>query len=555
MVRLVIDGEEAEVPEGTPVILAALGQGVFIPHLCYHPALSAPASCRLCVARVEVGGQSQLTTTCNRAVQEGMVVETRGREVREARAAALEFILARHPLECPVCERSGECELQDYARQYGRDRGRGGPPRYLPERQELGSRLALDHGRCIRCTRCVRFVQEIGGVASLAVLGRGASTRIGLAGPESLDHPLSGNLLDLCPAGALVDPGEEPGPPPWHLRGIDTVCPGCASGCAARADVGEGRLRRLKPRYCAGQPPWLCDEGRFGWQHVHHPDRLEEPGLRGQGGLDPAPWPEALGRASAIMAAARGGSAAVVTEGWSTVEEVYLVAHLARQWRAAICLRPRLAPEGEQVFADGFSIAADRSPNSRGTAEVCQLVGVEMISPDVMWAAIGGGRLRRLFWLGGDPARVLGPRELTGLGRLDALVVQDILPSALTEVAEVVLPGAAFAEKAGHFVDRHGRAASLPAAVSPPARAQHDWQILSELAAAGGWAPEELPPSPEAALGRLCALPRPGGGTPLLQGLQPDPPTATRAAGSDAYGGGWSALLQRRGFLRVGGRR
>lgn len=550
-----LDGELAEAAEGTPVLLAAMAHGVFIPHLCYHPALSAVGSCRLCLARVEVDGRSSLATTCNLPVREGMRVTTSGPEVRAARAAALEFILARHPLECPTCERAGECELQDFAVAYGRDRGRHHPPgpAAAPVREVLGPHVALERSRCMGCTRCVRFEEEIAGTRRLAVLGLGSQARPGRVGPEPLDHPLSGNLLDLCPAGALVEPGAEASPPPWRRRGTDTVCPGCATGCPVRADALDGHLHRLAPR--SADPPWLCDEGRFAWRLVQQPDRFVEPHVREEGALRSTSWDEALEAVASALTRSDTGRVAWVTDGWETLEEAYLRAHVARQVGVqALCLRTRAAAGGDRAFPGGFVISGDRSPNRRGLEELSHLQGVELVSPEALWRSLESGRVRALFWHGGDPYRALGEREVAALAGLDALVVVDLVPSALTELAHIVLPGAATFEREGTLIGGRGQANRLRVAATPPGSARPDWQILLNLAGALGLDLADHMASPREVLEYLLedvegAAPdtRP----PALARLAAAPPAGEERDGGVAYGGGWATFLQRRGFLSV----
>lgn len=558
MVRFELNGEPAAAPEGTTVLLAALEHGEFIPHLCYHPALSAVGSCRLCMARVEVDGRSELATTCNLPVREGMTVCTTGAEVEAARASAMEFILARHPLECPTCEVAGECELQDFALAHGRDRGR-----HLPRAEEdqqirevLGPHLTLDRSRCVGCTRCVRFEEEITGTRRLAMAGMGAQARPVRVGGEPLDHSLSGNLLDLCPAGALVDPANVAAPPTWRLSGSDTICPGCATACPVRADVLAGSLHRLVPRLT--DPPWLCDEGRFGWRLGRDPDRIVEPQVREEGALRPVPWDRALEEAAGALTGT--GRVAWITDGWETMEEAHLRALVARHLgEETLCLRSRAAFGGDRVSADGFVESADRCPNRRGLVEHCSLMGIEPVSPEVLFNRLESGRVNCLFWHGGDPGRELGEREIGALARVPSLIVIDQTPSALTELARVVLPGASAFERDGTVISGRGRPGRLRAAAAAPGPVRPDWQILSDLAAALNPDLVEGLDSPSAVLDDLLDRVRATDGDvrpPALAGLgaglaaQHERQTGKEARPGTARGAGWFLFLQRRGFLQ-----
>lgn len=568
MVTFHLNGRQVEAEAGTPVLLAAMAHGVFIPHLCYHPALTAVGRCRLCLARVEVDGESRLTTTCNLPVREGMQVTTVGPEIDAARESALEFILARHPLECPTCERAGECELQAYAAVHGRDRGCRGPglasAALAPAaadlaRQSLGPHVEYEPARCIGCGRCVRFEEEIAGTRRLATAGMGAAARPALVGSEPLAHPLSGNLPELCPAGALVDPHATADPPPWRLRGVDTVCPGCASACPVRVDTLDGRIYRVAAR--RAHPPWLCDEGRFGWRESGGQDRLVEPQIRADGVLRPAPWDAALD--AAVSALQQTGRAVWVSDGWETVEEGYLRGLLARHLGAAThCLRTRRAVAGELEFPGGFTVSADRSPNRRGLEELGRHQKIQFLSPDVLWTSLESGRVRALCWLGGDANRDLGPRQVAALANVERLVAVERAPSALTGLAHVVLPGAGPYEGEGTVIGRDGMPRQLCAAIPPPGQARPVWQILLDLARAARapWCdaltdPAAVRRAVAAELASVSEELRPSGLSRLGEDECQSRPGQSQPGqwGSDtSCGGGWTAYLQRRGFLAIG---
>jgi len=502
------------------------------------------------VASVETGGTRELMTTCNLVVQDGMVVDTATPEVLEARRAALEFLLLRHPLDCPVCERAGECELQDHVGAHGRQHTRYDGDRAGEDRVTLGERISLERSRCIRCGRCVRFCQEITGTAELTVLNRSRNVQVGIMPGRQVNHAMSGNLVDLCPAGALVDGQLEPGPPAWALSGTDSICPGCARGCSIRIDVAEGRIRRLKPRVnMAVNEYWLCDEGRYGWDYVHSPQRLQRPAVREGTARRAGSWDEVLARSCQPLVTEEG--IGILTGGHLTNEESYLLVRLATAgWKVEVaCLHsPRMAG-GDIRFPSGFSISQDRSPNAAGIGQLASHAGLDLVGPEDLWRAVREGRVHHVVVVGLGPDAELAEKVAAKLARVERIVVVAALSSPLTEVAHVVLPGCTFAEKDGTFTNSDLRVQRVRPALAPPGEALPDWDILRRLVSLAGLDEAELT-DPAATLAHLGQ----GAGGSCFAGV-----TYETLAGADprarsggaAYGGGWATLLQRGGFLPI----
>lgn len=550
MAAITLDGKRVEAEAGSNLLLVALEHGVFIPHLCYHPGLSTPAHCRLCVASVEIGGTRELMTTCNLGVADGMVVETATPEVLAARGAALEFLLLRHPLDCPVCQRAGECELQDHVGAHGRQHTRYDGDRAGADRVAVGERISLERSRCIRCGRCVRFCREITGTAELAVLNRGRDVQVGVMPGHQVDHAMSGNLVDLCPAGALIDAQLEPGPPVWALSGIDSTCPGCARGCSIRIDVAGGRIRRLKPRVnMAVNEYWLCDEGRYGWDYVHSPQRLLQPAIREGKVLRLSSWDEALERSCQALMDAEG--VAILTGGHLTNEEAFLLVRLATgSWKVElVCLTGSTAAEGDTRLPSGFTISCDRAPNAAGLRQLAGTEELDLAGPEDLWRAAREGRVRHVVVAGLGPDPQLAAEAAAQLARVETIVVVAALASPLTEAAQAVLPGCTFAERDGTFTNNDLCVQRIRPALAPPGEALQDWDILRRLASLAGLEEAGLI-SPAATLAHLGQR---ATGTCFSGMTHEALDTADPRArlGGTAYGGGWATLLQRRGFYQI----
>ncbi|BDH56090.1 hypothetical protein MTP03_10290 [Tsukamurella sp. PLM1] len=330
-VRATIDGIEIEVPPGTLVIRAAEQLGIAIPRFCDHPLLAPAGACRQCL--VDVEGQRKPLASCTTTVTDGMVVRTQATSAAAASAqrSVMELLLVNHPLDCPVCDKGGECPLQNQAMSAGRPVSRfpAADKRTYPKPIPISAEVILDRERCVLCARCTRFSNEIAGDDFIELLDRGALQQVGTAGDQPLDSYFSGNTVQICPVGALTNTSYRFRARPFDLTSSPSACEHCASGCALRTDHRRGEvLRRL-----AGDDPdvneeWNCDKGRWAFTYATMPDRLTAPLVRdGDGNLAPASWP------AAIAAAARGladRAAAVLAGGRGTVEDLYAYSAFAR---------------------------------------------------------------------------------------------------------------------------------------------------------------------------------------------------------------------------------
>jgi NADH-quinone oxidoreductase subunit G len=295
LVTLTIDGKTVRVPRGTLVVEAAKSVGITIPVFCYHHQMKPYGACRMCLVEIAPGPPLP-QTACTSPVAEGMVVKTKSPPAVAAQKATVEFLLLNHPLDCPVCDRGGECPLQDNTFGYG-----GAESRYLEEKRHfvkplaLSDEVLLDRERCIMCYRCVRFCREIAGDESLTVIERGTESQIGLAPGRVFDSPFSGNTIEICPVGALTSSRYRFVARPWDIKSVATVCPHCPVGCNIRADVRNNEIKRFLSRENLGvDDGWLCDRGRFGYEFPSSDNRLLEPMVRKNGQLQPASWAEAI---------------------------------------------------------------------------------------------------------------------------------------------------------------------------------------------------------------------------------------------------------------------
>ncbi|MCY0881876.1 MAG: 2Fe-2S iron-sulfur cluster-binding protein, partial [Firmicutes bacterium] len=272
--RLTIDDRIVEVPEGTLIADAAAQAGIEIPVYCYHQALGPLGACRMCL--VEVEKAPKLVASCTAAVSEGMVVHTQNAKVDKGRQGVLEFLLINHPLDCPVCDKGGECFLQDYTYRYGPGRGRFGEAKLAKAKDApLSEHILIDQERCVLCQRCVRFLDEYVGEKQLAFVGRGVETVVDNAGGVPLTSPFSGNVIDLCPVGALLSTHYHDKARPWNIDRKETVCPHCPVGCSATLTARDNKILRMEGRPHPGRDwGWLCDRGRFGYDMGAHPRRL-----------------------------------------------------------------------------------------------------------------------------------------------------------------------------------------------------------------------------------------------------------------------------------------
>src|SRR3984893_3672212 len=300
MATVIVNNKPVDIgAEKLNVIQAALKGGVFIPHYCWHPALTVVASCRMCL--VEIGErkpdgttamQPKVVPACQTPAKDGTVVVTNSDRARTAQGQTLESLLINHPLDCPVCDKAGECLLQDYSYNYGRSQSRMIDTKNTPpNKPDLGNNISLFTDRCIMCSRCVRFTREISGTAELQILNRGDHSEIDVFPGEPINNKLSGNVVDLCPVGALCSKDFLYKQRVWYMKSQKSVCADCSTGCSVYLDSNKNILYRLRPRENPkAQGHFMCDEGRLGFHYVNSAERILQPLIRRNGKQVAAAW-------------------------------------------------------------------------------------------------------------------------------------------------------------------------------------------------------------------------------------------------------------------------
>jgi NADH-quinone oxidoreductase subunit G len=478
MPTLEIDGRSIQVEDGTTVIQAAERLGIEIPHYCWHPGLSIAGNCRMCL--VEIEKQPKLQIACNTRAAEGMVVATTSERTKTAQRAVLEFLLVNHPIDCPVCDQAGECKLQEYYMDYDRQRSRVALEDKVRKRKAvpIGPLVMLDQERCILCSRCTRFLDEVTETHELAIFERGDHCEVALAPGKTLDNPYAGNVIDICPVGALTSRDFRFRARVWYLNTTDSVCGECANGCNIEIYHREGQIYRFQPR---ANPEvnqyWMCDAGRLSCHGLQGESRLVEVLARTENAFVTSAWPAALDAvAGALRTAGGDGATAIVTSARSPNEELYLLRRLAGRLGATLA-GVSWSPAGST--GDDFLLKADKNPNTQGL----HLFGLgDAAALERVLSGVEDGRVRVVIlhrsdlvaW--GDPARVRRVLE-----RAPYVVVLDTHASETAQYGNVVLPIASYAEIDGTFTNHAGRVQRLRTAVSPPGNARAGWDVLVEL--------------------------------------------------------------------------
>lgn len=493
MPKVYVDGQEVEFKEGERlncIQAAARVEGsVDIPHYCWHPGLSVVASCRMCLVQTgkkdpatgEVSVVPKLVPGCQTPVTDNMVIVTNNDAVRNARAMVEEDLLIRHPVDCPICDKAGECNLQDYHFEYGREERRADIKPFTSRRRELGDTITLFVDRCVMCTRCVRFTREISGTSELMVINRGAHEEIDVFPGHPLANKLSGNVSDICPVGALGDRDFLYQQRVWFMRSHDNVCAGCSTGCSIRVDENQDRIYRLKPR----ENPhvnqwWMCDEGRYGWKHVHDAARVTEPRKRDGAGHVNVEWSQLL---TDLDASLQGKRIAAVISPMLTVEEAYLLIKYVKSIdaNALLALGPVPVVGEDETFKNGFTIRAEKCPNRNGVTKLLSALAGELVSWNELPKRLKAGKYDALWITGGYGAAWHDDGAKTALGNVPTLIVQDMFTSPLYEAATYQLPAAAFAEREGSYVNVGDRLQSFKWAIRPPAGVNTEGQVYWKL--------------------------------------------------------------------------
>jgi len=496
MAKIIIDGQGIECRDKIPVLQAALDAGWDVPHYCYHPGLSIAASCRLCLMEMkmphpktkEMGWAPKLIPSCQTPVREGMEVRFSSEKVRQNQENCMEFFLLNHPLDCPVCDQAGECHLQDYSYRFGHSESRMVDQKLKNPKKDIGPRTLLYSDRCVMCTRCVRFTDEISGTHELGLVNRGSRLEIDVFPGFPLDNPMQGNVVDICPVGCLLDKDFLFKRRVWELSGASSICPGCATGCAIRIDHADDRVYRLKPRYNPEVNDWwMCDAGRFGFKYVEASERITTPVVRRGLHATSPDWtdvPEIVRFHVAQHATESGGDKlGVVLSPFMSCEEAWLLIQFLRETAPECMLTMGPIPmEGEdQSFPAGasdgdvkFTILKEKCPNRRGIEMLLTVAGGNQCTYDQFVDKAGNGDFALAWIVGGYPKAWVSKDLVKAVGKIEHLVVQDLLTSDLIGAAEFVLPACAWSEREGSFVNAAGLIQPFDWATNPPDGARRD---------------------------------------------------------------------------------
>ena len=496
LLNLQVDGVWHQFPKGTRVIEACTQAGKYVPRYCYHPKLSSPGNCRMCLIEMgmpkmgadrkpEMGADGKPVInwiprpqiSCAQDIADGMGIRTDSPMARECRQGVMEFLLINHPLDCPICDQAGECRLQEFSVEYGNDSSRFLEEKvHKPKHVDLGPRIVLDDERCILCSRCIRFSKEIAKDDALGFVDRGSYTSLTAHPGRRFDNNYTLNTVDICPVGALTSKDFRFKMRVWFLKETKSICTSCGTGCNTVIGSRQEVVYRQTPRENNEvNSAWMCDYGRLNFHYLHDENRLMTPLLRQSDGKSASvEGTQVFSKAAEQLRNFKGEEIAIVASARATNEELYLTKRLANALKCELIdIVPRT---GE---ADDILLSADRNPNTGGA----KLLGVAQNPPGSRLGAIiegvNSGKIRALICLGEDPGEHGATAQ--ALKNLPCLVAMSILPNGATAAATVVFPSAGFAEKRGSMINLKGRLQRLNRAINPPGNARDDWEILRDL--------------------------------------------------------------------------
>ncbi|MFK7882666.1 MAG: molybdopterin-dependent oxidoreductase [Phycisphaerales bacterium] len=497
MPTITINGVRCEFTKGERIIDIANREHVEIPQYCYHPGLSVPAQCRICLAEIHapnprndnklepmMGGK--LLPTCATDASDGMVVYTNSPKSVANQKAVMEYLLINHPLDCPVCDQAGECHLQDYSYKYGRSGSRFQEQKQKQPKKDLGDNVLIYSDRCIMCTRCVRFAREVSGTGELMIDGRGNKSQIDVFPGVPLNNEIASNVIDLCPVGALLDKDFLFAQRVWFLKTTAAIDPLTSSGDNIWIEHNQGKLYRIKPRDNADiNTWWISDEVRYGWKFVHDENRLTNPLRRQHGTLIEAEWPIAYKKSLETL---RAGPLAVVVSPFLTCEEAFSLAKLARAIDPAARFAVGPVPiHGEDksfpnpAAGKPFETRAEKAPNARGVKRVLDTMG-GCSDFDTLLDHCRSGQIASLLLTGNYPSEWMTEDALAALKQAKTVLI-DTHSGYAESLADVILPSGTFAEKAGTFENCHNVLQAFEQAIPNQHESKSEGQIVNDLLA------------------------------------------------------------------------
>ncbi len=494
MVNVQINGAWHQFPKGTRMIEACRQAEAMVPHYCYHPKLSSPGNCRMCLVEMgmpprpapgmepekdehgfaKIGWMPRPVIACANTVAEGMGIRTEGKLSEECRRGVMEFLLINHPLDCPICDQAGECRLQEFSVEHGNGHSRFREEKVKkPKNVDIGPRIRLDDERCIMCSRCIRFTAEIVDDPVLGFTERGSHTTLTVHPGKRLENNYSLNTVDICPVGALTSNDFRFQQRVWFLKETKSICTKCGRGCNMEISSRENQIFRQTPRENNDvNSTWMCDQGRLDFHFVNSEFRLTQPLIKEGATHKPASWKQAISKIAEALTSAQPNEIAVIASGRMTNEELYLVKCLTRLLKIEqVDVVPRTGG------GDNYLRADDLNPNSNGVRSILGIEPGSML-PEII-EKVQRGLVKVLLVFGENVMKAgLEARDLQKVG---FLAQSHILTNSTAELSHVVLPSASYAEKRGSMINVTGRLQKLNKAMEAPGEAHDGWEILRDL--------------------------------------------------------------------------
>lgn len=491
MPTITIDGKEITVEKGKTIIQAADQAGIDIPRYCYHEGLPIVGQCRICLVEVEKAPKLQVACYC--PVNDGMVVHTKNEKVKKARQEVLEFLLINHPIDCPVCDQAGECFLQEYYMKHGLYDSKMLEDKNKKNKAvDVGPHIVLDSERCILCTRCVRFCDTVTKTHELGIFNRGDHAELRPMDGKTLDNPYAANVVDICPVGALTEKDFRFKTRVWYLDETESICTGCSTGCNISIHTNkkrtykndERRIARLKPRYNGEvNQHWMCDVGRYGFQHVDADSRIAQPELTPGGeATQQVSWQAAIDKTAGILLECinQKKSVGIIASPQMTNESLFVTRKFASESLDCtvfpISVRPR-----EKQFSDDFLIREDKNPNSKGA----ELLGfdVDHKVTDSFLDSCAHSKIDTLIVFEHDLANGYEQEFVEkALGKVKNIIFIGSNRNATSALASVVLPAATWAEMDGTFTNHAGLVQHAKKALEPLGESRPTWMIVRNIA-------------------------------------------------------------------------
>ncbi|MEK9835653.1 MAG: molybdopterin-dependent oxidoreductase [Deltaproteobacteria bacterium] len=479
-----LDGKTVEFEPGEKILSAAMRAGIQIPHYCYHPGMSVVATCRMCMVDVIDMGNGRpapkLQTSCSMDAVEGMKVETMNEKVKDAKELVMEYLLINHPLDCPICDQSGECVLQDYSFEFGSGKSEMEYSKRVYGWRDIGTFVALERNRCIHCTRCDRFTREITGTNEFGMFNRGHELTVDTYSDRPMTNQFQGNMADICPVGAITEKEFRFKRRVWKLKKTPSICVGCSTGCNVTIEYDKNEVFRLKPR---DNPDvnrwWMCDQGRLTYKDLNiRENRIAHPLGKTAEGFQEISWENAFSAIREKISELQPTSNEVIglVDTHASNEELYLFKKLLKEgFDSDQLFFPDL--EWEQPVSDFFInslITSDKSPNRAG-ARMLGLKGAKS-SEEVTSKIPTGTKVLLVF---GKPFE--DENLLSQAGNIPLVINIAAWQSGWSETADVTLPGRLHSEKDATYTNKAGRVQRVNTAIRAFHKTRPDWMILCGL--------------------------------------------------------------------------